>query len=133
MVCRSDLEDQCRYCLSEGTGEEEQPQERSTSSASAQRSPTHVHHPPPLPARRLPLLDTALLSEDLQRQAQRLECPVVKGVCHHIFHVHCLQAWFQRSKICPLCGAEWRAASIITTTLPKPKSARHHEQRRSQH
>lgn len=30
------------------------------------------------------------------------------GECSHVFHTHCLHAWLQISKRCPLCNTQWR-------------------------
>ncbi|KAH0576808.1 RING-H2 zinc finger domain-containing protein [Spironucleus salmonicida] len=34
-------------------------------------------------------------------------CPVVKGICGHSFHQHCINSWLQQTNICALCSVDW--------------------------
>ncbi|KAI8977413.1 RING/U-box, partial [Mycotypha africana] len=39
------------------------------------------------------------------------ECPVIWGVCTHVFHLHCIMKWHESStngETCPLDRSPWR-------------------------
>ncbi|KAF8373809.1 apc-11 [Pristionchus pacificus] len=40
------------------------------------------------------------------------DCPLVKGICKHAFHMHCIYKWTeaqnQARPQCPLCRQEWK-------------------------
>lgn len=42
------------------------------------------------------------------------ECLIALGECGHSFHSHCIFKWNQKRPTCPLCGAEWNLAQMIT-------------------
>lgn len=153
-ICRAELEDQCRYCLTERYESTAPPLLRGTSSSASSRP----NNTSPAPERSrgiqftfrrdadgpegngavegnanasssqsemgLLYTDERFLPEELALQAREFVCPVVRGSCHHLFHVHCLQAWYRKSTICPLCGVEWRAVAILPTNL-KMKELQH--------
>ena len=37
---------------------------------------------------------------------------VTFGVCHHAFHLDCIQDWLTRSNVCALCSKDWDYGSI---------------------
>ena len=39
-------------------------------------------------------------------------CPVVRGLCGHQYHSHCISEWTKKQNICPAhgCGARWENA-----------------------
>eukprot|EP01068_Selenidium_serpulae_P007784 Selendium_serpulae@DN4803_c0_g1_i1.p1 len=48
-----------------------------------------------------------------------LDCPPAAGTCGHTFHLHCVEEWLQRSRLCPLCRQEF----IIVTRPVKDLSS----------
>ncbi|RNE97403.1 hypothetical protein TraAM80_09346 [Trypanosoma rangeli] len=41
------------------------------------------------------------------------DCPVVRGVCDHTFHGHCIQSWCLQRGECPVCFKGWVLATYI--------------------
>lgn len=136
VICRTDLEDQCRYCVTERDGchtvsmtrtrTEMGEEERRAMGAVDDGEAVHQRrgvrleawYPPEVMARQEAMgQDERFLSPSLGEQAKQFVCPVVRGACHHAFHIHCLQEWYEKSKICPLCGVSWNAVSILSTNL----------------
>ncbi|KAI0983207.1 hypothetical protein GJ496_007231 [Pomphorhynchus laevis] len=35
------------------------------------------------------------------------ECPIVKGECSHVFHLHCVRKWTEQQESCPMCRQTW--------------------------
>lgn len=38
-------------------------------------------------------------------------CPVVEGICGHMFHLHCIDKWAKKQHTCPNCQQEWQIKS----------------------
>ncbi|CEP15202.1 hypothetical protein [Parasitella parasitica] len=41
------------------------------------------------------------------------DCPLIWGECSHVFHLHCIETWFQsstREESCPMDRKPWQTA-----------------------
>ncbi|KEG11135.1 hypothetical protein DQ04_02951130 [Trypanosoma grayi] len=41
------------------------------------------------------------------------DCRVVRGVCDHTFHEHCIESWYRQRRDCPACFKEWVLAAYV--------------------
>jgi hypothetical protein len=55
-----------------------------------------------------PYVDT---SKDFHTLLQE-PCAIVKGVCSHVYHVHCIGRWCMQHGRCPMCNFPWADSKI---------------------
>lgn len=48
---------------------------------------------------------------DCQTRDSFEDCTVVKGVCGHYFHLHCIGKWIAKVRTCPVCNNPWEQAA----------------------
>lgn len=53
------------------------------------------------------------------------DSPVVWGVCHHAFHIQCIQKWLASSaeQRCPMCRRAWEYKSASEDAAEQPEGA----------
>ena len=39
------------------------------------------------------------------------DCLVAKGLCNHVYHLHCMNNWLKKQPVCPLCSKDWEMIS----------------------
>lgn len=61
-------------------------------------------------------LQDACLNCNQTDSIQFNECNLVRGICSHMYHAHCIQQWLTRQTSCPMCSREWESPEVINRT-----------------